>query len=240
MITPDLFYPALRIASLFLFLTGCSQSEPPKDSSLKIVSDSEIHLCDSMRIDTAILIALRQHTKAVVEPFHYSLSREILPGGKENEIDPVRLPGFVFKAQPADAETLLEKLQPAFLEKGYSLFMLDQNFGIEKDPDVMAILKTTDKYEVLRSVGTNGINYDIDTDSLITIIRDLDSRYTLSLLGAGGDWCEFRIGKTPADWMALARETYKACPDIVEQGAGTVENLASELKRTNRIFLWWD
>ena len=46
--------------------------------------------------------------------------------------------------------------------------------------------------------------------------------------------------KPPADWMALAREVYEFCPDIVDQGTETVERLAYEMRVTNELFLWWD
>jgi hypothetical protein len=104
----------------------------------------------------------------------------------------------------------------------------------------MAILNTTDKFEILRQIKTDGINYDIDNDSLVKLIRIFDDKYSLDLIGAGGDWCQFTIQKKPDDWMKIAKEAYAVCPDIVDQGTGTVEELANEMKRTNRLYFWWD
>jgi hypothetical protein len=42
------------------------------------------------------------------------------------------------------------------------------------------------------------------------------------------------------DWMILAKEAYKVCPDIVDQGTRTVAKLAQEMKRTKRLYFWWD
>lgn len=39
---------------------------------------------------------------------------------------------------------------------------------------------------------------------------------------------------------ALAEQMYEFCPDIVDQGVGTVEKLARELKSSGRLFFWWD
>jgi hypothetical protein len=61
-----------------------------------------------------------------------------------------------------------------------------------------------------------------------------------SLVGASGDWCEFKIEKEPADWMVFANEAYAVCPDIVDQGTGSVEALAEEMKNTRRLYFWWD
>ena len=92
----------------------------------------------------------------------------------------------------------------------------------------------------MERVQTDGINYNIDNDSLLDLIRVFDKKYALQLTGAGGDWCEFSIDHPPTDWMTLAKEAYKVCPDIVDQGTGTVEKLADEMKRTKRLYFWWD
>jgi len=39
---------------------------------------------------------------------------------------------------------------------------------------------------------------------------------------------------------AFAEEVYQFCPDVVDQGAGSIDALAEEMKRTNALFLWWD
>ena len=50
----------------------------------------------------------------------------------------------------------------------------------------------------------------------------------------------FRRPLSRADAAVLARRMYRFCPDIVDQGTGTVAALAKELEQTNELFLWWD
>jgi len=33
---------------------------------------------------------------------------------------------------------------------------------------------------------------------------------------------------------------YEFCPDIVDQGCGDVQTLAKDLKKTQRLYFWWD
>lgn len=33
---------------------------------------------------------------------------------------------------------------------------------------------------------------------------------------------------------------YEFCPDIVEQGTESIEELVEEIKKTKKLFLWWD
>jgi len=89
-------------------------------------------------------------------------------------------------------------------------------------------------------MGTNGTNYDIGTDRIIAHLGEWDRRYGMTLLGAGDDCVEVELARAPSDWGALAREVYEFCPDVVDQGAETVEALAAEMGESRRIFLWWD
>jgi len=36
------------------------------------------------------------------------------------------------------------------------------------------------------------------------------------------------------------KELYDFCPDIVDQGTGTMEALKLEITRTRELYLWWD
>jgi hypothetical protein len=112
-------------------------------------------------------------------------------------LDPVYLQGVVFNESADRTEMLLHNLWKKFYNKGYTLFKIDQNFNINHKPDVMGIAKTKDKYEILKGVRTGGINYDIDNDSLLKIIKVFDDKYALDLIGASGDYCEFIINKKP-------------------------------------------
>jgi ankyrin repeat protein len=104
----------------------------------------------------------------------------------------------------------------------------------------IALLPTTDPYEVIEFIGTNGANYDLDTVDIINWMRELEKEQPFDLTGIGFDFLEGRFTTPVKNSRDLAQKLYKFCPDIVHQGAGTVAKAASELKRANRFFLWWD
>lgn len=118
------------------------------------------------------------------------------------------------------------------------VFQSEQNFG--HAPDRVAVLRSPDPFDALRTMGTDGTNYGIDTDGIITRLREWDRRYGLTLLGAGDDWVEVELGRAPPDWPAFAREVYEFCPDVVDQGTKTVDALAAEMMETRIVFLWWN
>lgn len=216
---------------------GCStQSTHNKH----VLTDKERHWCDSLKVDTSIVVQVRNHTSAPIEPFHYSLSKLIKSDGTETELDPIYLQGIVFKESHLKSEEIILNLYKQFNSKGYSIFLLERRFGIDDKPDDIGVIKTANKYEVLKQIKTDGINWEIDNDSLITIIKDFDRKYSLDLIGASGDWCEFIITKEPSNWLTFAEEVNKVCPDVVDQGTGTVQALADEMRKTKRLYLWWD
>jgi len=221
----------LLIIAIAITAGGCKYN-------YKLTTD-ERRLCDSLKIDSAIIQRIRLFNSNKIEAFHYSLSK-MYADGYETELDPIHLPGLVFSEINSKSYDLVYKLKDEFRKKGYTIFLLENNFNINNEPDIIGVLKTTDKYSILQQISTNGINYDITTDSLIKIIRVFDEKYNLELVGASGDWCEFDIVNEPEDWLKFAAEVYAVCPDVVDQGSGTIEALADEMKKSKRLFLWWD
>lgn len=222
--------------SILSFIVGCNLKTTSQSYNL---TESEKKICDTLQIDTTIIQDIRVHNHQKIEPFHYSLSK-IYIAGEMKESEPMYLRGLVFTEQNAKSYDLVFTLKDIFKNKGYSIFLLENNFNIDNKPDNIGVLKTTDKYTVLKQIATDGINYNITNDSLITIIKQFDKKYSLELIGASGDWCEFIVHNETINWMGLAKEVYKVCPDVVDQGTGTIEALAEEIQINKRLYFWWD
>lgn len=230
----------MRTLGLFLLLVVCLSCESKKEGEGSSLTERENLLCDSMRFDRSILSEIRKFTPAAVEAFHYSLYTEGDSLGEERELAPIYMPGFVFEETEINTEKVLEELHDPLKAKGYYLFVLERNYGIAGQKDMMAILKTTDQFEVLKHIETNGINYDIDNDSVVSIMRDLDKKYQFDLIGANGEWCEFTIKSEDVDWKKLAEDAYRVCPDLIDQGEGSLEDLVTSMQQTKRLYFWWD
>jgi hypothetical protein len=133
-----------------------------------------------------------------------------------------------------DTVVTLRKEAPA----GYLVFCYELGFGMR--PDQFAVLRGKDQFDILRAVGTDGANYNIMPDQVLARVKEWDKRYGLDIQAAGQDWMEARFKAPPAEMDAFAREVYKFCPDVVDQGTGSVEELAREMTKTNSVYLWWD
>ena len=96
--------------------------------------------------------------------------------------------GFAVSVPSARAERLVAAAQPRFLEKGFYLLCSEQHFGIAGRSDRVALFPRSDRYEILRLMGTNGWNYDIGPDSIVAWLRVLERDHPFVLTGMGFDW----------------------------------------------------
>lgn len=230
----------LSAISLALLAASCgSASSDSTNNDRRIMDGKEREVCHLSGIDTALVLELHENARFSLSVF---LPDSILKFDSEGNLIAGRpdLHGVMFEVSADAASQLCTTFGPKFLAKGQTLYVFRMNFGIDNENDGVAIVNTSDKYKILKETATDGINYDITNDSLLTIIHRFDEQYNLSLTGAGMDWCQFTIGNEPADWNAFAQEVYEVCPDVVDQGTGSVEDLAAEMKRTGTLYLWWD
>ena len=160
--------------------------------------------------------------------------------GTDSVGDSLLTEGFAVSVPAARAEPLVAAAQPRFLEKGFYLFRSEQHFGIAGRPDRVALFPRSDRYEILRLMGTNGWNYNIGPDSIVAWLEALERDHPYVLTGMGFDWVEGRFRSAIGDADALARRFYAFCPDIVDQGTETVDALAREFRESRRLYCWWD
>jgi hypothetical protein len=77
----------------------------------------------------------------------------------------------------------------------------------------------------------------------VAALRSWRDRYGAELAGLSLDVMNIRVATKPKsrdEAMALAREHYAYCNDTVDQGVGTLSNLAAALKSHDWWFFWWD
>ncbi len=96
------------------------------------------------------------------------------------------------------------------------------------------------QFDILRVAQSDAVNFDMDTEDLVRKLQEYDSKYGIYIFHAETDTIEFRFQTLPKDLTGFCKDLYKFCPDIVDQGTGTVEKLEEEIARTGTVFLWWD
>ena len=224
----------LLIITQFLVLHACSQPDYAKKYPFQLA------LSEKTGIELFVIIAAEGITKSNGQRLKTYLSASSFPDDSIHQPQPkgktVEIPGISFIV-PADKKfDLIDLINERISYRGYQTFVSDQTYN-EKNHVTISIVKAQNKYNVLRLQQTNGINYGISTDSLITMLMSFETKYPFEIVGADFDWCELRLKNDPDNWVDLAREVLKICPtDEI-----TAEQFAGALKADGRyIFLWWD
>jgi hypothetical protein len=141
----------------------------------------------------------------------------------------------------AQAEALLEKVRGR-LGPGLVAFIGTRTSHAKPRPKGVELVvgQGTSQFDILRIAASDAVNFDLDTEDLVRKIQAWDAAYGVDIFQAETDTIQFRLKKLPDDLKKFAAEVYEFCPDIVDQGVGSVEDLAEEIRATDKLLLWWD
>lgn len=107
----------------------------------------------------------------------------------------------------------------------------------------MVLIPAQPAPNVLAAIAWGGWNSCPLPEVHISAARIWAERHGAELVGASSDILEFVVGEPPQTQeaaMALAKEQYAYCPDIVDQGVGTIAALAATLLDAPVWYFWWD
>ena len=104
-------------------------------------------------------------------------------------------------------------------------------------------LPVSDGSEVPALLRWGGWNACPPPEYHVAALRSWRERYGAELVAMGFDTLELRVRRRPQgrdEALGLARELYAYCPDLVDQGYGTLAPLAANLMADDWWSFWWD
>jgi ankyrin repeat protein len=104
----------------------------------------------------------------------------------------------------------------------------------------VGVFPTADQFDVVSAMGTHAANYDLGPQELVAWLRALHADLPFEITGLHHDVVEGRFLEEIREPRRLAKRMYEFCPDIVDQGTGTVAALALSLEKDRTLYLWWD
>lgn len=133
----------------------------------------------------------------------------------------------------------LDDREPSTVERRAPVFTAAEQDG------VVALVPAAHGWQVPVILGwQGGVNYDLEPVDHGVVLRDWHERFGAELVALTGDQVlELLVPRpptTPADALAVAREQYAYCGDVVDQGVGTLEALAREQAGSGSWYFWWD
>ncbi len=81
--------------------------------------------------------------------------------------------------------------------------------------------------DTLRSRQTNGMNYDVSTEDIISKLQTWDKAYGIQTEDISDSAVTVRFKTVPENTRALAEEIKQFCPDVVSQNFGCLEEMIS-------------
>lgn len=94
--------------------------------------------------------------------------------------------------------------------------------------------------DILEIAKTDAANYDMGTEDIKAKLAQWHKAYGIDIWQAETDTIQLRFKKMPSNLKAFAKEVYKFCPDIVDQGVGSTSALIQFIKEQKGLYLWWD
>jgi hypothetical protein len=176
-----------------------------------------------------ILTLIKQRVPSTLKPLN---KNDLYEDGPSVQV------GISFKVDEEEAENLVLTLQSEIVEKGYLVFICEK----DNKNTYIGMMQGYDQFEILKVQQTNGDNYDISNEMVLSKMREWNHRFPFTIVGANFDWVEANFNRSHSgqELKKLAKEIYKFCPDVVDQGTGSIEELIEEMKQTGKLYLWWD
>lgn len=113
--------------------------------------------------------------------------------------------------------------------------------GDEKHEGVETVVGPGEsQLDVVKLARSNAVNYDMETEEIVAKLKEYDEDFGMDIKRAETDTIVFDLVDWPRDLAAFASDLYGFCPDIVDQGVGSVEALRDAIEATGRVYPWWD
>jgi hypothetical protein len=106
---------------------------------------------------------------------------------------------------------------------------------------LVAVSRPADTLSTIGWLGPG--NYFPDLAPLSAVMRSWEDRFGAYLVGVGFDTVTLAVERPPRSVeasTAVAAEHFAACPDNINQGAGSIANYARAINKQRAWTFWWD
>jgi hypothetical protein len=119
----------------------------------------------------------------------------------------------------------------------------DITTGVSCEKVAVALVPVRSGWEVPAFLRMGGWNYCPEPHEHVCILRYWEQFYGAEVVGVSFDTLEMQVALPPIDKesaLELARQHFVYCPDVVHQGADTLQRLAGLLLDSHVWSFWWD
>lgn len=231
--------PTIIFACMLLAMLSPVFARPPADKG----GDADAVETDRHAIRQKLVKASESPKfQAAIKQLQKLTGAEPKPLETAAESDPTG--GVWFDVTHKKADELLAAQRKTFLAQGAYLFRCQNAHGLSiggvEGHDQIALLPTTNGYEVLAAIETEGPNSNVYGPDLMKWLKDLDKTQPFEITEAGTSFLVAKFKAPVKDPTALAAKILKLCPDY-DSGEGpeaSLKKIQEDLKKGN-LFLFW-
>jgi hypothetical protein len=125
--------------------------------------------------------------------------------------------------------------------KGHYLYL--KNLDFDKKWNVyydIAITKTKNQFSLLEFMNTSAPNYDLENADIISKLKEWNSQAPFKLVVVDEDRIEAIFLKLPHDMNSFCQDVYEFCPDVIDQGYGSIDEMIKDFSAKKFFWMWWD
>ena len=217
----------LLVLFLPLFI-GCKNSQQTEEIDL-----------NNLNIKTSIITSIAKEANKNSVPFSKEIWKYDKTGNEEHyTLDT----GVVFKSiDEKTANTIFTKYHKQVENSKNYLFLTNMDFDEQFQTfyDIVIINKS-DPLDIIELYGTCGVNYDIYTNDIVSFIKKWNSTINLQIDVIQEDRIQGRMNSLPQNLEQFANDVYTFCPDVIDQGYGSKEEMIQDYRSNRYFWVWWD
>ncbi len=123
------------------------------------------------------------------------------------------------------------------IRSGLSADYLTFIYDFDKNSKSLGIIKSYDKFSILKTVQTHSDHNNVSNGRLINDLKALDKKTPFTISGAGADWVELSFPALPEDVPFVISKAAELIP--FAEGSPELTTLKEEFNSTHKLFLWW-
>lgn len=159
-----------------------------------------------------------------------------------NEDNYVLDKGLIFKfIDEQKAHVIFEKFYKKVIEGNNYIFLTNMDFDDDYNTyyDIV-IIDNSDPFKLIERIGTHGINYDVYNHDVLRKMKEWDQDVDFVFVVVDESRIHAYMQKLPEDIQQFSSDVYDFCPDVIDQGYGSMDVMISDYKESKYFWLWWD
>tara|TARA_R110002033_G_scaffold41716_5_gene82544 strand:- start:6709 stop:7398 length:690 start_codon:yes stop_codon:yes gene_type:complete len=221
---------------LCLCIISCENKNNTDIASISLSTDIPTN---GLIIDQQLLSNIKKSTNK--EPIQ--LNREVWNYDKDgNEENYILDKGLVFKfVNHEKAHAIFNTYSDKVIEGNNYIFLTNMDFDESYNTyyDIV-IIDGSDPFELIKRIGTNGVNYDKYNNDIVLQLKEWHTEVGFKFVVIDVARIHAYMNKLPKNITQFSTEVYEFCPDVIDQGYSSMDEMIKDYKDTKYFWLWWD